>query len=680
MGRNSILLIFYGVVIISLPLTAQPYTFQPHRFGTNLFAGGIDTPRYQFVDIDNDGDADLFLLDRDERVWFYRNDNGVFRLEPDQLFGLTIGSWFRFVDIDNDGDLDCFTNGEFSDVIQFTNIGTSTAPQFQKINGPLLDTSAAQLFSERFSIPTFADIDGDGDEDFFTGSQIGSVTYYENVGTSTVPAFAFVTSEFNGIKIVGGGLRKVLHGASGIEFFDADSNGTLDLFWGDYFNPSMYALKNIGTKFSPNMVLTDSTYPKGSPVVTFGFNIPQHVDIDRDGRVDLMVGSVFPTEGLNNLWYLKNIGSNSSPQYAIESKNFISMIDVGGRSSVAFGDFDGDGDLDMCISSGGGEITIYWNAGSPTNPVFSGKSTIYESPGSFFMTVTSGDVDHDGKPDLLVGDFSGRVRFLKNESSAANVVFQQYPFPLDSIDVGNSASPCIGDIDQDGVWDVLIGNSAGTLTYYKNIGTSSAPIFSLVSNFFGGIDVGNDASPFVIDLDGNGRNDIIIGNSTGEISRYEFNPVSLDYGLVTSAFAGINANVNIFPAAVDLDGDGDLDLFLGNGKGGVYYYENTSVAAIRTSHRFLPEVLVMYPCYPNPFNPMTTISFHLGLDAMVDIKIYSAIGKEVADLWDAVLPSGYHSVSWDATSFSSGTYFCRISVLSKNQKPAVQTRPMVYIK
>lgn len=682
MLRNSGSIIFFLILFFSYELHSQSFSFQPHLFGANLFAGGIDNPRYRFVDIDGDSDYDLFILDRDERLFFYRNNSGLFLLETNQTFGLTVGSWFYFVDSDNDGDLDCYTNGDFSEVRLFTNVGSKNLPQFQMTISAVLDTAGAELFSERFSVPTFADIDADGDYDFFTGNSAGTITFYQNVGTAGTPTFAFVTNEFDGIKIVGGGnsFPKAKHGASGIEFFDADSNGTLDLFWGDYFNPSMYFLKNVGTPTTPHYLLHDSTYPKEAMISTRGFNIPQHVDIDGDGVTDLFAGSVFPTTGYDNFWFLKNIGFNAQPYYQLQTKNFLPMIDVGTRSSVAVADFDGDGLIDLCVSSAEGTINIFRNGGTATHPTFSLTPSLTIPVGTFYTTVAAGDLNGDGKQDLLIGDFGGGVRYYRNTTSGGVLSFSQTSFTLDAVDVGNSSAPCLADIDQDGVVDVLIGTSGGTLYFYKNIGTHASPIYSLISPAFNSIDVGNDAMPFVVDVDGNGKNDLLIGNSEGNIFHYQFNSTTKQYDFVTSQFAQIDVRLNASPALADIDGDGDVDMFVGNGKGGVFFFEHGAVNTVVKSPTTVPTSVDLKQNFPNPFNSSTTISFTLPYEARVEISVFDLLGRKVETLAESFLQIGEHSVFWNAADIPSGIYFYRLSVLSKNALPVTQTRSMLYLK
>jgi hypothetical protein len=65
--------------------------------------------------------------------------------------------------------------------------------------------------------------------------------------------------------------------------------------------------------------------------------------------------------------------------------------------------------------------------------------------------------------------------------------------------------------------------------------------------------------------------------------------------------------------------------------------------------------------YPNPFNPVTTISYQIPENGLVTLKIYDILGKEVASLVNEVQNAGSFNVQWNASSFSSGTYFYKLT-------------------
>jgi hypothetical protein len=64
--------------------------------------------------------------------------------------------------------------------------------------------------------------------------------------------------------------------------------------------------------------------------------------------------------------------------------------------------------------------------------------------------------------------------------------------------------------------------------------------------------------------------------------------------------------------------------------------------------------------YPNPFNPTTTINYQIPTSGLVSIKVYDMLGREVATLVNEVKTEGIHTIQWNASGFSSGTYFYRI--------------------
>jgi len=79
--------------------------------------------------------------------------------------------------------------------------------------------------------------------------------------------------------------------------------------------------------------------------------------------------------------------------------------------------------------------------------------------------------------------------------------------------------------------------------------------------------------------------------------------------------------------------------------------------------------------YPNPFNPSTNISFALPQRERVTLEVFSITGQMVVMLVNEILNAGNHTIQFDASGLSSGTYIYRITAGN-----FVQTRKMVLVK
>ncbi|MCE5250863.1 T9SS type A sorting domain-containing protein [bacterium] len=73
-----------------------------------------------------------------------------------------------------------------------------------------------------------------------------------------------------------------------------------------------------------------------------------------------------------------------------------------------------------------------------------------------------------------------------------------------------------------------------------------------------------------------------------------------------------------------------------------------------------PKQFSLFQNYPNPFNPVTTITFSLPGECGISLKVYNAVGEEIAELADGYYSAGIHSLKWDAGQYASGIYFCRL--------------------
>ncbi|MCI0708232.1 MAG: T9SS type A sorting domain-containing protein [Ignavibacteriae bacterium] len=641
----------------------------------NPFTGGMNVPIVQFVDIDGDGDYDLYLLDSDRRLNFYENigstespkfvlrtldlqDNTGTRIDP--------GAWFRLVDIDNDGDRELFCNTPVSFVKFYRNTGTPQSPVFTLVSSTLQDDNGDPILSESISIPTFADADGDGDMDFFSGYSNGAILYYENIDTTEQSfLFHYVTDQYQGITIIGmkkveeGSegllslkLNKGLHGAMALDFVDIDGDGDLDMFWGDFFNTSLYRLENTGTPTQPQFVLTDSTFPKPNIVQTNGFNMPQFVDIDGDGDLDMFI-SVLSGASLDNFRFYSNTGMPENAGFELVTSNFISTIDHGAASSPVFADIDGDGDLDLVIGNENGELAEYIREGTGAGLQF----TLSESPtfapvGFFNASPDFGDIDGDGQIDLIFGEANGKIHLYRRSNPAS----EDTAFPLRATSFGQNAAPVLVDFDGDGDFDLFIGTGGGTVHYYRNDGTEENLNFVLVPDFLASIDVGDDAKPVFLDDDGDGDLDLVVGSRNNSLFYYQNTGDS--FTLVDDYFADVPVYSRTAPAFDDVDGDGDFDLFLGNYRGGLLFYRNDNVTGVDPMP--VPQSFLLEQNYPNPFNAETVMKFRLSTAEHVSLRVYDVLGREIAVLTNGRFDQGLHVVRWNAKGFASGVYVYRL--------------------
>ncbi len=241
--------------------------------------GTLTTP--YFVDIDNDGDLDVFVGEGFGDTFFFRNTGTVtapvFNAAIINPFGLKNAGFYidsSYVDIDNDGDMDVFTGHSDGNVLFLRNTGTAAAPAFAlAVTNPFgLSDVGLQ------STPDFVDIDNDGDLDGFVGNSNGNIVFFRNTGTVNAPAFAAAVTNPFGFSDVGSNANP--------SFVDTDGDGDLDAFVGNLAGNTLF-FKNSGTAANP---LFDAPKMDWLGLSDAGFNAsPVFADIDNDGDADAFV-------------------------------------------------------------------------------------------------------------------------------------------------------------------------------------------------------------------------------------------------------------------------------------------------------------------------------------------------------------------------------------------------------
>ena len=256
--------------------------------------------------------------------------------------------------------------------------------------------------------------------------------------------------------------------------------------------------------------------------------VPTFVDIDGDGDQDAFIGLADGT-----IAYYKNTGTANSPVFALQTgvANPLNGIDVGSYSNPTFVDIDGDGDMDVFIGGQSGTILYYKNTGSASAPVFSSQTGASNPLNAVNVVAYSApafvDIDNDGDKDVFIGSYYGDITYYKNTGTATSPAFTVQAGgsnPLNSVAVGYFSTPTFVDIDGDGDMDVFIGSYYGDITYYKNTGSAASPVFAVQtgpSNPFTSISIGTFTAPTFVDIDGDTDFDAFIGVDGGVINYFE---------------------------------------------------------------------------------------------------------------------------------------------------------------
>ncbi|WP_170295742.1 Ig-like domain-containing protein [Azospirillum brasilense] len=217
--------------------------------GTNSFGlsdiGSEAAP--VLADLDGDGDLDLLVGNADGNTVFFRNNGTTlspsFTLDSTNPFGLPNvsqgGALPTVVDIDGDGDLDLFIGNHAGSTLFYRNNGTSPqAPSFSLEGTNLFGIQGAGSYGA----PSFADLDGDNDLDLLIGNSAGDFLYFRNDGTTLSPTFVLAgTNPF--------GLTRDADGYSSPVLVDIDGDGLVDLI----SKSSIHI--NTGTAAAPTFAL-----------------------------------------------------------------------------------------------------------------------------------------------------------------------------------------------------------------------------------------------------------------------------------------------------------------------------------------------------------------------------------------------------------------------------------------
>jgi len=204
-----------------------------------------------------------------------------------------------------------------------------------------------------------------------------------------------------------------------------------------------------------------------------------------------------------------------------------------------------------------------------------------------FSAAGLGDLDGDRDLDLVAGNQDGTLLYFENTGGAASPAFTEQSgsaSPLDGLSVIDGFStPALVDLDGDGDLDLVVGAHTSGFHYFENTGTPSAAIFverTGAANRLGGLAPGEVPEPAFADLDGDGDLDLVAGTADGTFHYFENTgtrelPSFVERTGAANPFDGLAISAYSTASLADVDGDGDLDLVSGAPDGSFHYFENT---------------------------------------------------------------------------------------------------------
>ncbi|MEM0995998.1 MAG: FG-GAP-like repeat-containing protein [Bacteroidota bacterium] len=687
----------------------------------NPFAGGFNNPQFSEIDLNGDNIMDLIVFDRNGETLLPFLNGGTagtidYTYAPQYTASFPTGfkDFMITADYNCDGKMDLFTaSNNGMDV--WENVTNGGALTFQLAIDTIktdYGNGSTLLFVPDTDVPALKDIDGDGDLDMLAFDPIGTFVewhknmYQENNGSCAGLDFVvadrcwgkFQENALSQDVSLGISCRTAVgntatdlnsggvHAGSTLALFDEDADGDYEMVLGDLLFDGLTYLRNGGT---PNAAVIDSASPLfpqyDTPVRVHVFPAGFFLDVDNDNKEDMLVAPNGLSVSINyeSIWFYKNIASGPGVQLNRQSTVFLQneMVDVGlGAYPVLF-DYNADGLSDLLIGNFTQKLTnttvnsglaLYENIGTATDPRFElvtrdyGNFTALFNPQVFGMTPTVGDLDGDGDVDLIVGDADGKLNYFENTAgSGQTAIFSSVVANYKSIDVGQFSSPCLVDMNRDGLLDLVIGETGGNLNYFENIGTASQPDFASTPNddTWGGVDVEpvcctGFSIPFVFENPASGKYDLLVGSEKGDIFYYRNIEDSLgtNFALNTGTFAGLREGGRTAITGGDINADGVADWIVGNVRGGIAIFSGESpLTSSAQPVRPVAEVQL----YPNPSRGELNLDYKVKAGEKFSIMITDLNGRVMRE---EVGRGATGTISVDGQAWGQGLYFVALRV------------------
>ncbi len=304
------------------------------------------------------------------------------------------------------------------------------------------------------------------------------------------------------------------------------------------------------------------------------------------------------------------------------------------------------------------KIALYQNTGTANQPEFTLVTDDFANLSSLglgkALYPAFGDVDGDTDVDLFLGNYDGNILYFENTSGVPNVLTYGTTFTIvqddsgNDIDVGAGSKPTLYDLDKDGDLDLVIGEESGNLNYFENVGSSSSFTFRLQSETFGGVEVSEwwttigNSVPLFIEGDNNATQ-LLVGSEKGDVFHYENIDNNLSGNFTPKdTIKTINKGPAGAPTLAFLNNDVYPDMIIGNERGGLSFFygkEGTAPDAIEENVSNSN-----WQLYPNPTKDMFYI-VPINRKEEGSLIVYNSLGEVVFS--HKTIPSFVSTKEWE---------------------------------
>ena len=369
----------------------------------NPWTGGFNAAQISKIDLNNDQIEDLFVFDRSSNkviTFLYENNQFIYAPEFEKYFPKNLSNWVLLRDYNNDGKKDIFSYisggiGVWKNTSNSNEISFTPLTFFQSSINSYVSYLLSYQYNNDYNIyvissdiPSISDIDDDGDIDILNfGVQGSRIEYHQNQAADlNLPldtlifemkntcwghfsesglsntcnlfdtCFQNVPNPQDTLNI----LKNNRHSGSTVLALDLNNDQVKDLILGDVSYSNIVALfnDNTGVNMNTSFVSQDTTFPNYSvPTDLHLFPGTFFEDVDHDGIKDLIVSpnSNGDSEDKESIWFYKNFGANTLPQFYLQDKNFLqkNTLEVGRESKPILVDINNDQLQDLLIANFG---------------------------------------------------------------------------------------------------------------------------------------------------------------------------------------------------------------------------------------------------------------------------------------------------------------------------------------